>query len=836
MVERSARSPTRVERFLAVAPLLVLVLSCVTLAIPIAGYGIWDPHELRSIDLARRIAVHWFGGSGLELDGVTNALPSRGEVDRGELPFSSIAVGLRLFGLSAWAGRLPLCAWGMLGLVATYALDARLADRVAAALSVLVLATMPLYFVQARTMLGDGVTMASTALALSGLALSIFDARPVLVRLLWLGVGLGGLVAGGLTRGLLLGVAVPALGVGLGFLVARLTGAVSHERVSGAIGAGVLAIGAIASVLGLVLLGRAIDAPEHYFAALGFAYSPPVNAPTFDAVIHQLGHGLFPWSAVLPAAFARLSLSVRAEGASGAVVGLRATLVMMVAVAVTAWGGLAPFAGVLPFGAVAPLAVVVALVLRDFDLDAPASRTFGLFALAVALLLLIDFKNFPEELLSVFGIAGLKFPESFRDVGARFMAAGTLGSFIVLFFSTAERRNQAARIFDYEEYLGWFRTLRDLWNGNLLFGLLVVEAAALGFLAFDLIGQHVTALERFVTQSELLRPLALFGFLIIPALVALPVMVMGARDVLRSLDRLRASPISLGLVPRRGSLGALGVILLGTSLSLVYYPALADQLSPQESYEAFRRFAKPGEPLGTIGASSSLATYYAGRGVVSFRGQEEAYRWLLEPGGRRFLVLRADDLAGLNSRYRARVSGKSNLPVLDAHSSEILLVSNQLRPGERSDNPLDAYLLREAPRPTRQLDANLGEKLDVLGWDVTDLDDRPVRDVVPSRRYRFVIYYRVVARISGAWETFVHIDGFQRRFNGDHKTLDGRYAFALWQVGDFIADRHEIELEPNFTPGTYQVYFGLYSGSRRLAVKRGAHHEDRVQGGPLVVR
>jgi hypothetical protein len=237
-----------------------------------------------------------------------------------------------------------------------------------------------------------------------------------------------------------------------------------------------------------------------------------------------------------------------------------------------------------------------------------------------------------------------------------------------------------------------------------------------------------------------------------------------------------------------------------------------------------------------VGPSSSLATYYAGRGVVSFRGQEDAYRWLLEPGGRRFLVLRADGLAGLNSRYRTRVSGKSNLPVLDAHSSEILLVSNELRPGEQSDNPLDAYLLGEPPRPTRKLDGNLGDQLDVLGWDVTDLDDVPVSDVVPSRRYRFVIYYRVVARISGAWETFVHIDGFQRRFNGDHKTLDGKYAFALWQVGDFIADRHEIELEPNFTPGTYQVYFGLFSGSRRLAVKRGAHHEDRVQGGPLVVR
>jgi hypothetical protein len=378
--------------------------------------------------------------------------------------------------------------------------------------------------------------------------------------------------------------------------------------------------------------------------------------------------------------------------------------------------------------------------------------------------------------------------------------------------------------------------LRDLWNGNLLFGMLVLEAAALGFFAFDVLGRYVAPLERFVTQSEFLRPLALFGFLVIPGLVVLPVIVMAARDVFRWLDLARSSRRSFGLIPRRGSLGAAAVALFAGWLSLGYYPALADRLSPEESYEAFRRFARPGEPLGMVGSRGSLSTYYAGPNVVSFRGAEEAYRWLLEPGGRRFLLLRAEGLASLNARYRAQVSKTSNLPVLDAHSSDILLVSNQLRPGEHSENPLDAFLLGSLPRPTRPLDANLGDQLDVLGWDVTDLEDRPVNDVVPRRRYRFVIYYRVIARISGAWETFLHIDGFQRRFNGDHKTLGGRYPFSLWQPGDIIADRHEIELEPNLTPGTYQVYFGLYAGSRRLPVKRGAHHEDRLQGGPLVVR
>jgi hypothetical protein len=135
----------------------------------------------------------------------------------------------------------------------------------------------------------------------------------------------------------------------------------------------------------------------------------------------------------------------------------------------------------------------------------------------------------------------------------------------------------------------------------------------------------------------------------------------------------------------------------------------------------------------------------------------------------------------------------------------------------------------------RPLDANLGDQLDVLGWDITDLDGRLARAIRPGRRYEFSLYYRVTGRISGSWETFVHVDGFQRRYNADHPTLDGRYPFALWNVGDLIADRHELVLEPNFTPGKYRVYVGLYSGSRRLPVRRGSHSEDRLDAGEIVV-
>jgi hypothetical protein len=221
--------------------------------------------------------------------------------------------------------------------------------------------------------------------------------------------------------------------------------------------------------------------------------------------------------------------------------------------------------------------------------------------------------------------------------------------------------------------------------------------------------------------------------------------------------------------------------------------------------------------------------------VPTFDTPARAFDWLTESAERRWLAIREADLAGLNALYRAHVEPPRNLPVLDDSSSEIVLVSNQLG-AAANKNPLATYILEQPPAPTHALAANLGDKLDVLGWDTLDFEGHPVAAVEGGRRYVFVIYFRVVQPISGSWETFIHVDGFQRRFNGDHPTLAGKYPFNLWHVGDFIADRSEFALEPNFGAGSYRVYFGLYSGNRRLEVRRGQAVENRLEAGFLDVR
>src|SRR5579885_3388869 len=153
----------------------------------------WDPYEFDVADLSRRLALQLHHATGLALQGADNTLPHLNDLGRPQLPFSSIALGFKLFGLHEWAGRLPLALWGILGVLATYAFVARLFDRRTGLYSAVVLSTMPLYFVQARSMLGDVCTMAGLAMAFGGLAVAAFDRDEegptrTRARLPWLGL------------------------------------------------------------------------------------------------------------------------------------------------------------------------------------------------------------------------------------------------------------------------------------------------------------------------------------------------------------------------------------------------------------------------------------------------------------------------------------------------------------------------------------------------------------------------------------------------------------------------------------------------------------------------
>jgi hypothetical protein len=458
-------------------------------------------------------------------------------------------------------------------------------------------------------------------------------------------------------------------------------------------------------------------------------------------------------------------------------------------------------------------------------------------------LLLVDFTNLPDKALSAFCVGDVRVPDSFKSTGQRILQAGTLIFCGAFFFLLQERSTHRDARFVAEEYRRWPRAFRELWAGNLQFVVLVFEVALLGLCVLGYLSDHVPAIGKLDALGATPRSAALLGAFALPLALLAPTVLLLVRDSFRTLfdpelgtlfgSSWVARALSGGLSRAQAALFVCA--LFGLSLSLGFYPLLAAQISPKQVFDTYRREARPGEPLAMLGAGASSATYYGGRNVPSFDAPARAFDWLMSGGGRRWLVLREQDLAELNALYRERARPARNLPVFDSGSSEILLAASQPT-GSLNVNPLARLLPDAEPRPSHVLSANLGEKLDVLGWDTLDSDGRVVTAVEAGRHYTFAIYFRVVQPIAGNWQTFIHIDGFQRRFNGDHPTLDGKYPFNLWRVGDFVADLADFALEPNFGAGKYRVYLGLYSGNRRLEVRRGAAEENRLDAGFLEVR
>jgi len=821
---------------------LAYVIAAIFLFPFLAKSGIWDPYELDAADLARRIAVRVFHATALEIPGAVTTLPTLTDLKMGELPFTSMALGFRALGLHDWTGRLPLAIWGFLGVVAIYELLARLIDRKAGLYAAIALVTMPLYFMQARTMLGDIVTMASVTIGFVGLAGALLDdvsedeAKTFgLARLAWFALGLVGITAGFLSRGFLIGVAVPALSVGLTWLVLRGGGEARGFSLRDGFGAIALGLGLIALGLGLYALAKA--RPEAPLSrALGFTLlRKPPNDATFDLVVRQIGHALFPWSAFLPFALGRL-LRAPVEAASRAVsreIGVRAALLIGGAVAYGAFALLAPYAGALPFAGPAFLAGAAALAIFDFERGAPPSRALAVGTTVLGLVMLADILHEPDRALSPFGVDKAQFPKSFEvDGGRRLVIVLALfaGLVALAWFEAQpkdpERRARAWAAGRLDEYRAASADLTAIWHGNLLFGLVVVEAALVGLGAMIFVGKRAA----WAPVDKLPKNFADAGlnvWWVVPVGALLtPLLILAARDGFRLLVReTRLSRASFTLV---------AALLAGGVQGFWYYPSLAAQLSPKEVFDAYARLHSGSEPLALLGVRGRAAAYYGGGEPPSFTEVARGFAWLTEVATkRRWMVVKSDDLPKLNSLYRAQY-GK-NLPVLDGRSSQILLVSNQLG-GHVNESPLAKLVLDDPPQPRTPIDASFEEQLDVIGWEVADKVGAVVDSVVPATGYHLRIYYRVVHPITGNWKSFVHIDGFQRRFNGDHAVVDGKYPMNLWQPGDVIVDDLDFQLEPNFTPGDYTVYFGFFSGESRFRVTRGPQHENRVVAGAIHVR
>lgn len=906
---------------------------------PLSKSGLWDPYELNVADLSRRIALNLYHASHLALQGADNSLPHLNDLGRPQLPFSSIALGFKLFGLHEWAGRLPLAVWGFLGVLATYAFVARLFDRRTGVYAAVVLSTMPLYFVQARSILGDVCAMAALAMAFGGLAVATFDREPaadahpseagatlrpppITRRIPWLVMAAVGLFVGFESRGGLLGLGVPLLGIGLSWAVSRLaTTGGQPDRLGDAIGGSALVGGIGALAMGLKAVAASSRDLDPWLGAL---VHTPSKYPTFDYYIAAVAHSLAPWSAFVPFAFGRMVVTpaTPADGARGQLEreSLGRTAVLMgSAVAFVVHGYLVATTDLIAFTGPALCAIACAVAIRDFERSGRASVAIGLGTLLLAAVLHHDFHEFPEKAYEAFGIASAQFPEGFKNTALNLWWV-VLGGFALSALITWIEHDETRVPFDPNTYARVWRMLAEMYDGALSLTYLAALAglSLAGLLVFVGSRTHGRWLPQMSsTVRDLLLnawwvvgivPLvAIFGVIFVcdlwgwafersgplsnasvtrgfepfedlftrlsaprqkkefdpeqwwaAVLIVAPFMLLAvpavafeiatAEGVHSLAAALIAVPsgvaffLALGiagdLLRHRAAAMVLAGALVGFILSFSYYPALANQLSPKEVFESYRRLCHDA-PLALLGVGGRTSAYYAGGQPQGVSDPAGAYQWLTAGGDqRRCLALKADELPKVNQLWRERSpSPRTNLPILDARSSQILLATSSLSPDEKSFNPLSEIVLSTPPHPQRKIGANMDDKLEVIGFDLLDERGRAVDAVTPGRSYHFKTYYRTLAAVTTEWEAFIHIDGYHRRHNGDHKPTGGKYPMSLWLPGDVLVDDSEFKLEPNFTPGTYTIYFGLYVGDTRLKVLNGPNDGDnRINGGPLRVQ
>ena len=917
---------------------------------PLTRSGLWDPYELNVADLARRVALNLHGAANLALEGADNSLPHLNDLGKPQLPFTSIALGFKLFGLHEWAGRAPLAVWGFLGVLATYGFVARLVDRRAGVFSAVALTTMPLYFVEARTMLGDVVMMASLAMSFGGLAVAVFgqrgDAADRKIRVAWLLLAVLGLLAGFFTRGMLIGIAVPALAVAAAWLIAQGNG----QRFDGLS----TAAGSLAVVAGVFALWKGIGAitVDHgndlTVPIAGALMKGPGKYPTFDFTIGHIAAALAPWSAFVPFAFGRMFTVPTGIAPAAFARESSARLVLLVgaAFAFFAHGWMASRMDLIAFSAPAVLAASCGIALRDYERGAHPSVAVGVGTAVLLGLLHHELHNIPEKAFNAFAVAsGATFPESFK-VHALALWTIVLVGFAGMAILTWAERDPERTPFDPKGYLRALLALRDAWDGMLALAYFaMVAGASLAGLAvwlgtrqhakwlpqlssqmrdvvlnawwatafgpilaifavyfwgdvwvwaFDLarptkdrvvartLGQSASrGFEPFeelaarLKSSQLLGPtwrlitgkleltkdnldegvgpvslwlLAPLLYLQVPGIVFLGLWhKAGLRPVVAAALAIPSGValfLLLGLLGDlfRGSRAAmlsLFGVAVGAVLCFSYYPALANQLSPKEIFESYQKVHKGSEPLALFGVGGRTAAYYAGGQPLILKDTQSAYDWLVgsEPSSRRFLAVRAEEMPRLNRAFREHSPNGQNLPVLDARSSQIVLVSSSLAAGEKNQNPLARIVLEQAPNPKRKLDVNLEDKLQVLGFDLTDQNGRFVDFASPGKKYHMKTYYKVLAPLQADYDAFIHIDGQHRRHNGDHKLCEGKYPMTLWLKDDVVMDDHEFSLEPNFSPGAYTIWFGLFSGDNRLKIKSGqTDGENRVNGGTLRVQ
>ena len=253
-----------------------------------------------------------------------------------------------------------------------------------------------------------------------------------------------------------------------------------------------------------------------------------------------------------------------------------------------------------------------------------------------------------------------------------------------------------------------------------------------------------------------------------------------------------------------------------------------------ESYREHKDQLGENIPLYAYGTKKSEASYYS-QNLASITDQK--FGAMLREGSDFFAVIPQKNLAKVNDRYRRAIAGKpqkyetKHLPIIHDGGARFFLVSSRLPQGATDLNPMKSALLTgedALPKDINRVEINFEDKVKIVGWKTVPKVAQRGSDL------ELVIYFKVLKANIGTWKVFIHIDAPGQRIHGDHDPVSGLLPTHNWRVGDVIADSHRVFVGRTKTPAWFTFYAGLFRGDKRMKVKEGPQDgKDRAKLGRL---
>jgi hypothetical protein len=782
-----------VERLRRVPPGWWVALFALALILPRLGsFGFWDPWELKLAERARDIA---------RSDSLFDVTVNRRFTAQPPLDLAGNALGMRIFGVGEFGGRISDACFGILAILAVYWAGVGLFRRRAALLGALALGSMPLFVLEARQLTSDMPLVAGLALAMGGLGRYAWP--PAGVRrwrdLLVAGVGL---MVGLLSGGALLGVALPCLAFtaailagwglrprpaddpaasklsapGLGTDLPAGSSLGASLRSPGVQGGVVLLVAAVTGLLLVVITMTRANVAGQYSLLLGGVPRSGAPSATFDYLIRQLGFGLFPWSALAIFALGRplIRLGGGDERDGDRVAFGQLYLLIFAAFGFALSTVFVLMSGEARFCALAPVALAIGALLDEALEGDRAEPVLGLLVATGTMVIARDLVLGPEDLVSVHTLNKVQWPAKLK-LGWLFMGAGLLVG-AGLYTGLATRGRALGRV-----------ALRDLGNAR------------------------------------------------------------------RWHQRIEKAVVEVG---RWGIQAAVVVaVLFALTLSHFIVPKVSGDLSFKPPLESYARLARHSEPIGRYKVEGEGSRFYSQREMTDLPTQNRLVEFL-QGRDRVFALVPGSELATLDAALK---SARVDYAVVDARSSRFLLLTNRLENGEQDGNPLKAYVWM-APRPPEAViepgatepsryewfeqkppwqwrvpaSITFGNAVELVGADFPTTVRRP--GTIPLS-----LFFRVNKKPPGGFHIFVHFDiPSEPRLIGDHLPLNGTFATDHWLPGEYIRDTYDVEVPLMTTPaGTYTLFVGFWPGGegKRIKITSGNNDgADRARLGTLEIK